>query len=411
MASAPTTALQPGATGPAVKQLQDYLVSLGLMTQAQVNTGYGTYGPQTTAAVAKLQQQLGVNNSSGPGYYGPQTIAATTKAAPASSSSAGSSAGNTNAQSLAALSSASNIVKQIQSGLADGSIDEATAAQELSQVQSGVSQIASAAGGGSSASGAGTSSTGSGLPTTGNANLDKIQEGIASAAASNNLSIPAGLQITPALTAQFLTWAHQVVDPQTQQLIQSEAANINANLQNQATNFNNTQAQDIQDYGVQLAGQDNSAAQSGTAFSGLRNLSDQNLANSTNRTLSSLAANTAYNMGSALRTSAANVGSQNTNLFNIPQLTGATVGLTGGNIGGGQGSSSNGNALDLSYNPSLYTAGIIPSNQSTAAANLASNYLSQYTTLAGANSGRSMSDLIGGVSGLPSGYTVPSNLS
>lgn len=74
--AAPTVALQPGATGDNVKALQDYLVSQGLMTQDQVNTGYGTYGPQTEAAVLALQQKLGVDNSTGPGFYGPKTIAA-----------------------------------------------------------------------------------------------------------------------------------------------------------------------------------------------------------------------------------------------------------------------------------------------------------------------------------------------
>lgn len=39
--SYPTTSLEPGATGTAVKQLQDYLVSKGYMTQAQVATGSG----------------------------------------------------------------------------------------------------------------------------------------------------------------------------------------------------------------------------------------------------------------------------------------------------------------------------------------------------------------------------------
>lgn len=74
--SYPTTNLQPGSTGPEVQRLQDYLVSIGYMTQAEVNTGYGTYGPRTTAAVQRLQQDLGVDNSSGPGYFGPRTIAA-----------------------------------------------------------------------------------------------------------------------------------------------------------------------------------------------------------------------------------------------------------------------------------------------------------------------------------------------
>jgi hypothetical protein len=69
-----------------VKQLQDYLVQNGFLTAAQRATGYGTYGPQTTAAVAALQKSLGVDNSSGVGYYGPKTIAAATaKAAPVSS--------------------------------------------------------------------------------------------------------------------------------------------------------------------------------------------------------------------------------------------------------------------------------------------------------------------------------------
>lgn len=72
----PTTQLQPGATGPEVLKLQQYLVSQGVLTPQQMNTGPGIYGPYTTAAVKALQQKLGVDNSSGPGYWGPRTIAA-----------------------------------------------------------------------------------------------------------------------------------------------------------------------------------------------------------------------------------------------------------------------------------------------------------------------------------------------
>jgi hypothetical protein len=46
------------------------------MTQQDLAGGYGTYGPKTTAAVAALQSQLGVDNSSGIGYFGPRTLAA-----------------------------------------------------------------------------------------------------------------------------------------------------------------------------------------------------------------------------------------------------------------------------------------------------------------------------------------------
>lgn len=77
METYPTIALQPGSTDTAsVKQLQDYLVSQGYMTQAQVNTGYGIYGPKTTAAVLALQKAKGVDYSTGPGYWGPRTVAA-----------------------------------------------------------------------------------------------------------------------------------------------------------------------------------------------------------------------------------------------------------------------------------------------------------------------------------------------
>lgn len=77
----PNVALQPGSTNTAaVKQLQDWLVSKGYMTAAQKNTGYGTYGPQTTAAIQALQQKLGVDNSTGPGYWGNRTMTAVTTA-------------------------------------------------------------------------------------------------------------------------------------------------------------------------------------------------------------------------------------------------------------------------------------------------------------------------------------------
>lgn len=89
----PNVALQPGNTGPAVKQLQDYLVSLKLMTPEQVATGPGIYGPQTTAAVAALQQQLGVDNSSGPGYFGPKTQAALSQYTQSQTQGTGASGG------------------------------------------------------------------------------------------------------------------------------------------------------------------------------------------------------------------------------------------------------------------------------------------------------------------------------
>lgn len=84
----PTKQLSPGDQGEDVKQLQAYLVSKNYLTQAEMDTGPGIYGPKTTAAVARLQKDLGVDNTTGVGYYGPRTLEAITKsgltAAPAS---------------------------------------------------------------------------------------------------------------------------------------------------------------------------------------------------------------------------------------------------------------------------------------------------------------------------------------
>lgn len=73
---APTTNLQQGAQGQDVAQLQNYLAQMGYLTPDQISTGQGIYGPQTTAAVAKLQQDLGIQAGTGAGAYGPQTQAA-----------------------------------------------------------------------------------------------------------------------------------------------------------------------------------------------------------------------------------------------------------------------------------------------------------------------------------------------
>ena len=65
--------LAPGSQGPDVLNLQNYLVSQGYLTQADLATGPGIYGPKTTAAVAAMQQALGIDAQGNPGYFGPIT--------------------------------------------------------------------------------------------------------------------------------------------------------------------------------------------------------------------------------------------------------------------------------------------------------------------------------------------------
>ncbi|QSQ18836.1 transglycosylase SLT domain-containing protein [Pyxidicoccus parkwayensis] len=65
--------LERGAKGEDVKKLQSALVKAGYMTQKEMDTGPGTFGPRTEQALKEFQSANGVKNT---GYYGPLTRAA-----------------------------------------------------------------------------------------------------------------------------------------------------------------------------------------------------------------------------------------------------------------------------------------------------------------------------------------------
>lgn len=56
----PSAVLDRGATGAAVRDLQSNLVRLGEMTDTQVQTGVGIYGPRTQSAVQSFQRTVGL---------------------------------------------------------------------------------------------------------------------------------------------------------------------------------------------------------------------------------------------------------------------------------------------------------------------------------------------------------------
>jgi len=69
----PSGDLERGARGAAVEQLQRALVKGGFMSQAEMNTGPGIFGPKTEAALKEFQAANGVDAI---GRYGPKTRAA-----------------------------------------------------------------------------------------------------------------------------------------------------------------------------------------------------------------------------------------------------------------------------------------------------------------------------------------------
>lgn len=66
-----------GARGPLVAALQQRLVDLGYMTQAEVNTGPGIFGPRTEAALKRFQAGSGITET---GIFGVMTYRALQKA-------------------------------------------------------------------------------------------------------------------------------------------------------------------------------------------------------------------------------------------------------------------------------------------------------------------------------------------
>jgi peptidoglycan hydrolase-like protein with peptidoglycan-binding domain len=73
----PPAGLSRGAKGEAVKQLQDRLIDLKLLpASVKTGAGYGSYGPQTEAAVKAFQKSVGLQQV---GSFGPKTHEAMVK--------------------------------------------------------------------------------------------------------------------------------------------------------------------------------------------------------------------------------------------------------------------------------------------------------------------------------------------
>jgi peptidoglycan hydrolase-like protein with peptidoglycan-binding domain len=77
-AGPPQEDLRRGDKNPEVEELQNILVKMGYMTQEEMDTGPGIFGPRTEHALKAYQAELGLPAT---GFYGPQTRESLAKAA------------------------------------------------------------------------------------------------------------------------------------------------------------------------------------------------------------------------------------------------------------------------------------------------------------------------------------------
>ena len=322
------------------------------------------------------------------------------------SSNTNNNTGTTTAGIQVTLGNGQTVYVNSQGQYSDANGNPLTNAQ-VSGATAGTAPITSSSTGtGSSTSTTNTTGNGPVITPTGNSSLDAATGPLAKAAtnAATNGQLPANLQITPDITAQFLSWAQAYVDPQTQSLLQGETAQINEALNKAQADYQTTLNQSLQSFGMNLLGEQNTAGQNGMTSSGMRNLQESNLVNSTNWQLQQAAADAAAGVGTTLNTGAAAVGGANANMFNLPNMPGAP---TVSNLGGQTGSiTPNSNTLNFGYTPSNYITGTIPSQQALALTNQQQNYENQYYNLAVPNPTLSQNQILGQITNVPAGQNT-----
>ena len=408
----PTTYLKTGDTGADVKQLQNFLVSIGYLTPAQMATGPGIYGPATTEAVAKYQSHLGVNNTGGVGAWGPLTIAAATKdigtakananmSYGTSNPNANMSVGTSNPNLNMSTNAGSTVAKQpavtTKTGpsVADLGISGTSTAKTTTTSTTSGNTASGQTGGNSGGSTTPTTPTtnfieGTTVQKTGNDAVDAALAGIASVIAQNHAAgnvINPALDITPELAAKFVADAHTQLDPYYQQQITSVIGDVNQNLARVKSQFENAQNQSVQDFQTGLFNQREAEAGQGTAISGLRQKNENLSADTENRNLSNLGLGYGGQMRDILVGGAKQVGNGAPGLtgsvssFNLPDTLTKKATLEGT-----RGGAVAGDTLNTGYNPSIYGIGSIGNEFQSGLIGQANQNLKSYTGTAVNNS-------------------------
>lgn len=324
MANYPTVNLQPGSTGDAVKQLQDYLVSQGYMTQAQVNSGYGIYGPQTTAAVKALQENLGIDNSSGPGYFGPKTIAglqAKSSPNPSTGSDTGRITINGDGYDRSGLTAI--MQKEGHASL------EAAAAAHPELANKGYGAYANYGYTYVPPTPVQNTST---KYSTGNSQLDALlgeMQGYLDKLISSGKTVNPNIELTPAEIQGFLDQASTEINPYYKSQFDVIKKDLSSNLDLLQKSYELNKENSLSDFTKSLGASRESASGAGTIFSGVRGKNEQQLVDAENRILKGQDLQTKQSAQNAVTTAERQIGSRNLSDITLPTFNSVTASNSG----------------------------------------------------------------------------------
>lgn len=379
--------LGPGSTGSDVLALQNWLIGQGYLTQSQVATGPGTYGPQTTAAVTAWQNANHIDTQGNPGYFGPisrtfvqnqgstsqnSSTTPTQTSTPTGSQTSNQTSfptgqttnnSNTNTSSLSQIdqnwlnaidqdlkvNGPNDIIPYLQRSIGNlnsGRLSPQVFADAIQKYNVTPAQLSQNPDLTKTLANSGvpiqTSTPASGITIngqtydTGNADTNAALQAIYDA---GKTTVSQGYQLNPNLTLdqgtvdQFLTAATNSVHPYYAQQIAGIQDQLNRDVGQTTSQYQNTQADEQQQYKSGLASAREQYAGNGLAFSGQRGLGETNMQNSENRMLSQNALNYGNQVGDLARTAEKQIGTSNMSGFQLPSSPTYSASLAG-NSGG-----------------------------------------------------------------------------
>ncbi len=244
-----------------------------------------------------------------------------------------------------------------------------------------------------------TPQSGGGNPNskTGNADLDAMGNAIIKATTPPpGQTINPNLQLDPQSVQALFDYAKTQLHPQFQQQLNAIAPDLNRAMAGMQIKYDTEQKNAALAFRNSIASSRENAAESGTTFSGLRGLNEQNAVDVQNRNFANLQAQTQLQAGNLAREAERQVGTANAGGFQP-----ATIGGYNASLGGARGTvdTTGGGTGYYTPNASLYGMGQIPLTEQTQAQQLSQQEQTRELQRRQLNPTRTLADLTGQISG------------